>query len=641
MTDRLVVDAAHRWARTALGRLGAVRARIDRINVFPVADADTGTNLYLTLRAGVLAVRSPGGAGGYSGASGCRGAPGGHPGADGPSGDGTQEPGGQLAHSTDQHGNLAEIAERCARGALLGARGNSGIILSQLLAAWADVLRRHPGGEAAAVRAAWAAAADAAYAAVSSPREGTMVSVARAAAEAAAVESADDVARVVSAAARGARSALDQSPTQLAVLRDAGVVDAGGYGLVVLVDALRDTLCGTPTSWVPPRFGLGRAAGMPVGAGGTRTRNKTGTRNKNAGHAGASSDGPSDATADDDGTGEAGAGEAGVSDAGGRVVAPGPAFEVMHLLDAPDDRVPALRDRLGALGDSVVVAGGHELWNVHVHTDDIGGVLDAALEAGRPHRVRVMSLPSAMTAASPSVEADSCSERLDVAHPEHRSPPGLTVIAATCGPGIAALCASVGAVPLLSTASNDRVQSDGMGSDVSRHDPTDDVLQAILDAPSTVIVVLPDSALMMTSAHAAAVVARRAGIQVAVLDTRSTAQVLAGLAIVDDTTEPTQMVARLAAAAARTRYAAVPLPDRTGDGAVSDEVEGALVAAPRTVVSMLDAHSELVTVVIGADPAAARLAVAVRDAVRHARPDVDVQLVDGGQPAPALVLGIE
>ena len=141
------------------------------------------------------------------------------------------------------------------------------------------------------------------------------------------------------AAAQGARTALARTPEQLQVLRDAGVVDAGGRGISVILDAAETVLTGRRP--VPVTSPLGsRSIPMPA----TPT---------------------------------------------GDLTPEGPSYEVMYLLDAEDGAIAALRSTLAALGDSLVVVGGDGLWNVHVHVDDVGAAVEAGIAAGRPHRIRV------------------------------------------------------------------------------------------------------------------------------------------------------------------------------------------------------------------------------------------------------------
>ncbi|GHH86819.1 DAK2 domain-containing protein [Streptomyces capitiformicae] len=306
--------AVRTWCGLALAALGRAREEIDAINVYPVADGDTGTNLYLTMESAVTAVEAV--FAGHEAGPGATGKP-----------------------------TLADAARAMAHGALIGARGNSGTILAQLLRGMAKVLADD--GEAAhtdgqGLRLALRHAADSARDAVAHPVEGTVLTVASAAA--AAVTGAEgDCGAVARAAYEGAGEALAATTGQLAVLARAGVVDAGGRGLLAVLAALVETFTGEA-----PRAVAGAGAGVSVGV-----------------------DAATDVCTDD------------------RPEPGGPAFEVIYLLEADDAAVARLRTRLDALGDSLVVVGGDGLWNVHVHVDDAGAAVEAGVEAGRPYRIRI------------------------------------------------------------------------------------------------------------------------------------------------------------------------------------------------------------------------------------------------------------
>ncbi|MER7520269.1 DAK2 domain-containing protein [Streptomyces sp. NPDC126499] len=304
----LDAEAVRSWCRGALEALGREREDIDAINVYPVADGDTGTNLYLTVESAARAVDET-----FTGAAG------------GPP-------------------DIAEAIRAMAQGALLGACGNSGTILSQLLRGMAGVLAA--GGDGDHLARAFASAAEAARRAVAHPVEGTLLTVADAAARA--CEGGRDLVTVASAAYEGARKALDATPGQLAVLRRAGVVDAGGRGLVAVLGALVEALSGEA-----PARPAAPAHPRPVPTAGLTDLTDL------ADCEGA--DGP----------------------------AAGPAYEVIYLLEADDAAVDRLRARLDELGESLVVVGGDGLWNVHVHVDDAGAAVEAGVEAGRPYRIRI------------------------------------------------------------------------------------------------------------------------------------------------------------------------------------------------------------------------------------------------------------
>jgi DAK2 domain fusion protein YloV len=307
--------AAGQWCRAAVAALSEARGRLDELNVFPVPDGDTGTNLLLTAEAALAALETAG------------------------------------------EGESAWAV--LARGAVLGARGNSGTILAQLLRGLADQLAAAP-ADGPAFAKALQGAAEAAYAAVAEPEEGTFLTVARAggeAAVAAAAEGRTELADVVRAAADGARVALEATPGQLAALRDAGVVDAGGAGLCLVLDALVTTVTGVE----PARPSLARRHDRSGAGPGAHHHHHAGDR-----------DVPHQPPA-------------------------GPGSEVQYLLaDADEAAVVRLQARLAALGDSLVVVGvdtptGRE-WNVHVHCADVGAAIEAGIEVGRPYRISVSPL---------------------------------------------------------------------------------------------------------------------------------------------------------------------------------------------------------------------------------------------------------
>ncbi|MFJ5558429.1 DAK2 domain-containing protein [Streptomyces sp. NPDC093250] len=361
--DALAVRA---WCGLALDALGRAREEIDAINVYPVADGDTGTNLYLTVESAAAAVEAV-----FEG----------------------HEAGGNRGPGP----TLADALRAMAHGALIGARGNSGTILAQLLRGMAQVLAGdeapdHADGQG--LRLALRRAADSARQAVAHPVEGTVLTVASAAADAADAAGAPDgdCAAVARAAHDGARAALAETPDQLPVLRRAGVVDAGGRGLVAVLAALVATFTGEPPR-DPHRRGEAR-----------------------------------------DGTSWAAPGCADAAPAPGPG---GPAFEVIYLLEAEDAAVARLRKRLDALGDSLVVVGGDGLWNVHVHVDDAGAAVEAGVEAGRPYRIRITHF-GAGDAHATAAAGRAQEERAERA-----------VVAVVPGEGLAGLYTEAGATTVL------------------------------------------------------------------------------------------------------------------------------------------------------------------------------------------------
>lgn len=297
-------DAFRGWMRLCLESLEAARAEIDALNVFPVPDGDTGTNAYLTWVAGSEAVA-------------------------------------QLPDDAD----FGVLVKAFADGLLTGANGNCGVILSQLARAFAAGLDGGDALDGPLVARCCADASAAAYQAVGRPVEGTILTVAAAAADGAAAHADDGARAAFAGAASAAREALARTPMQMERLAKAGVVDAGGRALVAILDATEQ--------WFTGRVPDQRPALLPA---------------------------PVLETHADD------------------LVEGGPSYEVMFLLEADDLRIPALRSALDGLGDSVVVVGGDRLWNVHVHVDDVGAAIEAGIAAGRPYRVRVTHFADQMAA---------------------------------------------------------------------------------------------------------------------------------------------------------------------------------------------------------------------------------------------------
>ncbi|MGV0808556.1 DAK2 domain-containing protein [Mycolicibacterium setense] len=313
---RLDAPALRAWAHAAVDDLIAHTDEINRLNVFPVADADTGTNMLFTMRSAWAHVDA--------------------------------EPVG---------GDIPAVASALAAGALQGARGNSGVILSQILLGLAEVITnaaaQRDGALSAVDGALFAAAlrhaAALAGTSMGAPVPGTIVSVLEAAAEAAERCAAEggDVADAAAAAGDAASAALDRTPQQLDVLAKAGVVDSGGRGLLVLLDAMTATL-------------VGHAPRRPVYAPAT----------------------PPAASA--------------AADLAATSEAP-PQFEVMYLLTGCGaSTVEGLRATLEQMGESVAIAAsGSDQYSVHVHVDDAGAAVEAGLAVGSLNRIQITALTGA------------------------------------------------------------------------------------------------------------------------------------------------------------------------------------------------------------------------------------------------------
>lgn len=550
--------AVRTWCGLALEALGRAREEIDAINVYPVADGDTGTNLYLTLESAAAAVEAV-----FA---------------------------GHAMAAASAPPPLADAVRAMAHGALIGARGNSGTILAQLLRGMAQVLAAD--GESAhtdgpGLRLALRHAAESARQAVAHPVEGTVLTVATAAAEAAA-GAEGDCGSVARAAYEGAGVALAATTRQLAVLERAGVVDAGGRGLVALLSALVQTFTGEA-----PRQQATGAAALPPHADGTPDGAET------------------------EACGDGAAGES------------GPAFEVIYLLEARDAAVDRLRERLDGLGDSLVVVGGDGLWNVHVHVDDAGAAVEAGVEAGRPHRIRITHFGLG------DVHAGGAGRP-----PRERAQ--RAVVAVVPGEGLAGLYAEAGATTVLARPGEPPASGE--------------LVQAVRRAHALEVVLLPNDADLRHTAAAAAEQARTEGVRVALIPTRSAVQGIAALAVHEPERRFDEDVVAMTSAAGATRYAEVAVAERqswtmagicqAGDvlGLIDGDV--AVIGADVTTTAetvldrMLAAGGEMVTLVLGdetPDAVATRLEARVREAYLA----VDTVVYRGGRQGALLLIGVE
>lgn len=297
--------------------LAAHRQAIDSLNVFPVPDGDTGTNMAMTAAAVVKEIES----------------------------------------SDSGPGEIDAVCKAISHGSLMGARGNSGVILCQILRGLSEAIAEAGECTPHSLAAGLMAAKQSAYEAVLEPKEGTILTVLKDIAEQASVCEAEgsDLTDMADRCKTAGQESLERTPELLEVLAEAGVVDAGGAGLVLLWDAVLSVVDGRelpePPEELPGVVGVEGAEGVSVGGAAE-------------GHTG--------------GMGEVDAGEQ--------------RYEVMYFLETPDDDITAFRKAWGGIGDSIVVVGGDGLWNCHIHTNDIGAAIEAGIEVGRPRQIRITDL---------------------------------------------------------------------------------------------------------------------------------------------------------------------------------------------------------------------------------------------------------
>ncbi len=547
---------------------------INALNVYPVPDGDTGTNMALTVDSVVQELARLDGLHAIDDAT--------------PKGAGACVP-------SDGRVQMAEVCKAVAHGSLMGARGNSGVILCQLLRGFTNVLAEADEAEASDVARALTAASDAARQAVLRPVEGTILTVARAAAQGAehAAQDGAVLVAVLDSARDAAADALAHTPEQLHVLAQAGVVDAGGTGYVLLLDAALNVVDDRALPEAPPAS----EALRPV---------------------------PADALP----RLASGAGE---SQPDGML-----RYEVMYLLEAPDDTVDAFKDVWAGIGDSIVVVGGDGLWNCHIHTDDVGGAIEAALDVGRPRDIRVTDLSDQVDEERWVREGAGLPEA-----PPHDAPVSRSaVVAVATGEGVGRIFRSLGVHHLVAGGQ-------------SMNPSTAQILEVVDAVPSPEVVLLPNN----DNIHPVAMQVCELSTKVArVVPTSGIVEGFAALlefdpgAGAEDNARAMSESARRVVAGEVTqavRDATGPSgPIRAGDwmGLSRDGVEvvGDSVAEATCGLlgKLLSADHELVTLIEGegAGPGETRR---VSEWLAEHRPDVAVEVHRGGQPLYPYLISIE
>ncbi len=568
--------------RTYRDALVTHRAALNRLNVYPVPDGDTGTNMALTLEAVQKEVDAVGGA-----------------------------------------LDMESLARCLGHGSLMGARGNSGVILSQILRGLAGVFGPAQTIGPLEVAEAFSRAADSAYAAVSNPVEGTILTVARAAARGAAQASgerghpageagpggAPDLLEVLEGTRGAAARALEGTTQQLPALRAAGVVDAGGAGLLLLFDSFLNVVAGREIEPPPPPAGAEvMGAGRP---------------------------GPADEGWRSGLYGPAGHGAPGDGDAAEL------RYEVMFFLEAPDDSVPAFRSVWESCGGSIVIVGGDGLYNCHIHTDDVGEAIEAAIEIGRPRRIRVTDLRDQVEEERWVREAEASGRQLEA--PEE--PVNCAVVAVCAGDGVKRILRSLGAR---------RLVSGGQSANPS----TAEILDAIASVPAEQVIVLPNNPNVVPVAEQAAAHSQK---KVRVVATPGVPEGFAALLAYDPEADVDTNADNMAAAASRVvagEVAQASRPAVTGAGPVKEgdwlglSRQGIKAVTPAAggpadaAIALLDLlvaedkDYEIVTIIEGegSHPADTRRIV---EWLSDKRPGLTSEVHHGGQPLYPYLFSIE
>jgi hypothetical protein len=531
---------------------------INRLNVYPVPDGDTGTNMALTLQSVTDELA----------------------GLDSP--------------------DLAATCRAIAHGSLMGARGNSGVILSQLLRGLSEGLNCLPSTPGPReLSRALTIADELAREAVMRPVEGTILTVARGAATGAraAAEAGKSLVDVAEASRAGAAEALARTPSLLPVLEQAGVVDAGGTGFLLLFDALLSVLDGRPMP-LPPEIPEVHIVPVNPEAPGTA------------------------APAGDDP-------EANLA---------GLRYEVMYLLEAPDSTIPVFKEVWAGLGDSIVVVGGDGLWNCHIHTDDIGAAIEACLDAGRPRTIRVTDLLEQVEEERWVREAEVTGDN----GPEVPLGPGPTtgVVAVATGDGVGRIFRSLGVQGLLAGGQ-------------SMNPSTAELVEAVQAVRSDEVIILPNNANIRPVAQRVHDLTDKS---VWVVPTDTVVEGFAALLAYDPEARGEVNARAMEASARKVVPAEVTRAVRDADSRVGPIAAGDWLGLSRRGIEVVDdslagaacallealvtEDHDLVTIIEGEGSGAADTR-RITEWIRDRRPDVEIEVHHGGQPLYPYLFSIE
>ncbi len=553
---------------TTLDRLGAADLRlvvsgfrdslrahqdgINRLNVYPVPDGDTGTNMALTMESVMAEIE----------------------------GVADLDP-----------ADMAAICHAIGHGSLMGARGNSGVILSQILRRFTQVLAKANVVDGTVFAAGLTAATEGAYEAVGNPVEGTILTVVREAAEGATAKAAttSELLAVVEAALDSGADALARTPEMLQVLADAGVVDSGGTGLLLLIHSALHVIDGRPV----PEASVTEAA---ADAGSVKAI-------RELAHGG---------------------------DHGGLADL---RYEVMYFLEAPDVAIPAFKDVWAGIGDSIVVVGGDGIYNCHIHTDDIGASIEAAIEIGRPSKIRVTDLLEEVEEERWVREADA--EPAPVAEPVTTA-----VVAIATGEGIRRIFHALGVQQVITGGQ-------------SMNPSTAQIREAVEAANAQEVVILPNNKNIIAVAEQVNATTSKT---VRVVPTRGIPEGFAALIAYDPEAPSEQNANEMASAASNVVAGEVTRAVRDSTCDVGPIAEGDFLGIARAGIravspsaaeaaivllsELLNDDHEILTLIEG-EGATVGETRRITEWLKETHPEVSAEVHHGGQPLYPYFLGVE
>ena len=554
--SKITTSLLQEMVEAAATRLGKQAEYVNSLNVFPVPDGDTGTNMGMTMDNGAKAV------------------------------------------SDQTASTVGEVGQILSKGLLMGARGNSGVITSQLFRGFGQSIKGKIELDGKDLASAFQSGVEVAYKAVMKPVEGTILTVSRGAATAAIkkAESTDDAVEVMRAALEGAKAALAKTPEMLPVLKEVGVVDSGGQGLVFIYEGFLSALTG---EYIASEDFQATPA--------TMTEMINAEHHKSvAGHV---------ATED---------------------IKFGYCTEIMVALKqgptyVKDFDYEEFRNYLSNLGDSLLVVNDDEIVKVHVHTEDPGLVMQEGLKYGALVKVKVDNMRS---------QHDAQVQKEEAVQTEQSAPKDFALITVVAGDGLADIFKSQGV---------DYVISGGQTMNPS----TEDIVKAIEQVNAKNVIILPNNKNIFMAAQSAAEVV---DVNAAVVETRTVPQGFTSLLAFDPSQSIEANVEAMTASLSDVTSGSVTLAvrDTTIDGLEIHEndilgmVDGKiLVSTPDmdqalldTFDKMIDEDSEIVMIYVG-EEGNKEQAQTIADKLEAAHEDIEVEIFQGDQPVYPYIFSVE
>ncbi len=527
---------------------------IDALNVFPVPDGDTGTNMSMTISAAAEALEDM---------------------------------------VIDETTGIDEVASAIASALLRGARGNSGVILSQLFRGFSNACKGKNELDSADFASALASGVDAAYRAVLKPTEGTVLTVSRMAAEAATVaakDGLDDVSTIEAAIEQGEKT-LAETPEMLPQLKKAGVVDAGGMGYIVILEGILSYL----------------------------------------------RDGKIIERGEEDVFTEDGVADPEVMSEEDITFTYCTEFIVDRETGVKNDTL-ALREFLSSIGDSVVVVDDDEIIKIHVHTDSVGAAFDEASKYGMLEKIKVENMRVQFRDRQKKAAKQAKKQSLERAEPENEY-------------GMVAVCNGDGMVSLFTELGCDRIVMGGQTMNPS----TEDILGACLSVPAKNVFVFPNNKNIIMAAEQAVELATDR--KIIVIPTETVPQGVSAALAFDESGNAEEIAEAMKEAAKSVKTGQITAAARDSDFDGLDIKEGQILAMRENKLAFVgtdvnasalrltaelakDSEGGFITVFYGADVKESEAEKLVSD-ITEKCPDTELNLINGGQPVYSYIISVE